>query len=132
MQGVRQDQKEAILPNKNYLAGRRVEYALCKLGRDRGWEAQRSAGSHGKWDCVWFRPTGLGSVETLAVEHLKSAGWLVLYGREEMPKELQTLPIPIYGFYKFTKGVSKRTIWVWTVSDVFGQAVFIQVKRSKA
>jgi hypothetical protein len=40
------------MPNKNYLAGRRMEYARAKAWRDDGWDVMRTAGSHGAFDLV--------------------------------------------------------------------------------
>src|SRR5574342_206127 len=44
--------KEGIMANKNYLAGRRLEYEVIKLLRASGMEATRTAGSHGWVDVV--------------------------------------------------------------------------------
>jgi Holliday junction resolvase len=40
------------MPNANYLAGRRFEYEIVELFKARGYEATRTAGSHGTYDVV--------------------------------------------------------------------------------
>lgn len=40
------------MPNLNYLAGRRFEYARMKFWRERGYSVLRTAGSHGAWDLI--------------------------------------------------------------------------------
>lgn len=40
------------MPNPRYLAGRRAEYAIVKAYRDAGWNAVRTAGSHGLFDVI--------------------------------------------------------------------------------
>lgn len=45
----------AMMPNKNYQAGRRMEYESVKRWRAKGYDANRSAGSHGHWDVVAVR-----------------------------------------------------------------------------
>lgn len=46
------------MPNRNYLAGRRCERAVVKFYREMGWEACRTAGSHGLIDVVAWAPDG--------------------------------------------------------------------------
>lgn len=43
------------MPNKNYQAGRRLEYACIAYWKARGYHAVRTAGSHGLFDVVAFR-----------------------------------------------------------------------------
>ena len=119
--------------NKQYRSGRAVEYQITKLGKEQGWTiSQRFAGSHGRADIMWWKPTGLGSANTLVDEQLKGDGWLPFYEREKFPAEVKDLPVPVYAYQKFCKGVSKRLIFVWVVEDVFSQVALFQVKRSKA
>lgn len=117
------------MPSANYLAGWRVEYQLTKLGREQGWYVARSSGSHGAWDVVWWRQTGMGTAPFLVDDHMKKDGWFPLADHTSMPEELSALNVPVAGYFKFTKGVSKRVIWVWTCGDGFSQAAFFQAKR---
>jgi len=44
------------LPNKKYVKGRALEYEVMKFLRGRGWNALRTAGSHGWADVIaWKR-----------------------------------------------------------------------------
>jgi hypothetical protein len=38
------------MPNRNYQAGRRMEWECQKRWERKGWKTARSAGSHGEWD----------------------------------------------------------------------------------
>jgi Holliday junction resolvase len=40
------------MPNKQYLAGRRLEYSVRNFFKSAGLDVIRSAGSHGAWDIV--------------------------------------------------------------------------------
>jgi len=44
------------MPNKNYQKGRRKEYKYVKLMKDKGFIAQRSAGSHSPFDVIAINP----------------------------------------------------------------------------
>lgn len=44
-----------VMPNSNYLAGRQLEYDLMSSWREKGYNAVRTAGSHGLYDVVAFR-----------------------------------------------------------------------------
>lgn len=44
------------MPNSNYIAGRQFEYAVMQEWRDKGYSVARTAGSHGAYDVVAFRP----------------------------------------------------------------------------
>lgn len=44
------------MPNKNYIKGRRKEYKYVKLLRDKGFIAQRTAGSHSPFDVIGINP----------------------------------------------------------------------------
>lgn len=43
------------MSNRNYLAGRRLEYETIKTKQNEGYEAVRTAGSHGKYDVIAFK-----------------------------------------------------------------------------
>lgn len=43
------------MPNKNYRAGAREEYACMKRWKARGYSVARSSGSHGIWDVCAVR-----------------------------------------------------------------------------
>lgn len=43
------------MPNKNYQAGRRVEYEVIKIMEAKGYKAFRTAGSHGEFDVVAYK-----------------------------------------------------------------------------
>ena len=45
------------MPNSNYIAGRSFEYQIVKLFKDNGYEATRTAGSHGPWDIIALKRT---------------------------------------------------------------------------
>lgn len=40
------------MPNKQYIAGRALEYAVMDYWRKQGYTVVRSAGSHGEWDVM--------------------------------------------------------------------------------
>ena len=44
------------MPNKNYIAGRTLEYQVMDSYRKRGWLVFRSAGSHGPADVIAVEP----------------------------------------------------------------------------
>lgn len=46
------------MPNANYQKGRRFEWAICKHYRELGYDASRTAGSHGKFDVIATRAGG--------------------------------------------------------------------------
>src|SRR5690348_2431534 len=43
------------MPNKNYLAGRRLEYEVMKEFENRGFKVLRTSGSHGEFDVVAYK-----------------------------------------------------------------------------
>jgi Holliday junction resolvase len=43
------------MPNSNYVSGRAFEYERVDAWKQLGYEAQRSAGSHGKYDVIAIR-----------------------------------------------------------------------------
>lgn len=93
------------MPNKNYLAGRAMEYKVMKDLRSKGLEALRTAGSHGVADIVAFHPRSLhdGLVDVLnprEMVDLVLGGWQrlhddkilgdYLYGGAQMSKDEKT------------------------------------------
>ncbi len=59
------------MPNSNYVRGRAFEYQIVKHFRDLGYEAFRTAGSHGKFDVVAVHPDH-GSVEFIQCKVVSS------------------------------------------------------------
>ena len=43
--------------NKNYKQGRDLEYEVTKIFKDKGWVAQRTAGSHSPFDVMLVKYT---------------------------------------------------------------------------
>ena len=73
------------MPNRNYTAGRALEYKVIKDLRSKGLEALRTAGSHGVADIVAFHPKSLseGLVDILSpIEMVNTVleGWQRLHG----------------------------------------------------
>jgi hypothetical protein len=46
------------MPNRNYITGRRFEYKVRDLWKDRGYRAVRTAGSHSPYDVIALRRVG--------------------------------------------------------------------------
>lgn len=111
------------MPNKSYLRGRRLEYALCKLGRDHGWKVARTAGSHGDFDVIWTRRNTecCGSVLE-GLEQIRNDGWLPEPDSRKVPEQFT------YGFFRFTRGLNKHWIWVEPVDGSLRQVVLVQCK----
>lgn len=114
------------MPNNSYLRGRRLEYALCKLGRDHGWSVIRASGSHGFADVIWHRETDRSDkvcgTFMEGLELLRTNGWFA-------EPHIAKAPDPfLYGFYRYTKGTNKHWIWVLPVDDGMNQVLFIQAK----
>ena len=73
------------MPNRNYTAGRALEYKVIKDLRSKGLEGLRTAGSHGVADIVAFHPKSLseGLVDILPpIEMVNTVleGWQRLHG----------------------------------------------------
>lgn len=110
------------MSNPSYLRGRRLEYELCKLGRENGWSVIRASGSHGFADVVWFRMNGLGTVIE-GLELIRANKW------HAEPDNSKVVDPFLYGFYRFTgRGMNKHWIWVLPIADGYGQTLFIQAK----
>lgn len=112
------------MPNTNYTRGRRVEYELCKLGKQHGWMVARTAGSHGWYDVSWTRPCGVGSVNEFH-DHVKGAAWFPSPTAQDAPG------LFLYEYFRFTRGIHKRKIWCLPIADGYCQTVFFQVKLRK-
>jgi hypothetical protein len=111
------------VPNPAYLRGVRLERELVNLGRQHGWIAYRSAGSHSCIDVTWVREKDkLPGTAMEGVELIRTSGWFA---------EPKTTMIPdpfLYGFYRYTKGLNKHFIWVRASDDGMTHAIFIQCK----
>lgn len=59
------------MPNKNYAAGRRYEYACKKKLEAEGWTVLRTAGSHGDADLVGYRVSMGGGTYLVGSERLQ-------------------------------------------------------------
>jgi Restriction endonuclease len=82
------------MPNKNYLKGRRFEYAIMKSFREDGYDVSRTAGSHGKFDIIAISP-GNGCIELIQCKVVKrdaTASRLIEKFRESPPFPPRTLP----------------------------------------
>ncbi len=112
------------MPNSKYQRGVRLERYFVNLGKQHGWMASRSAGSHGPWDVVWFRESGLGTINE-ALEQIRGEGWFP-------QQDLSVVPDPfLYGFFRYTRGLNKQYIWCLPVGDGYGQVLLIQVKTKQ-
>ena len=56
------------MPNKNYLAGRRLEYKAKKELEEKGWKVIRASGSHGEFDLVAYRKNSGGGTTVLLLQ----------------------------------------------------------------
>jgi len=108
------------MPNKNYLAGRRMEHALIKELRGKGLEAMRTAGSHGVADVIAYQP-GLISFTGMTAHDMVEK---VLEGWMRLP-ECKVLGDYLYAGQRLTDKIEYDI----HVSPVL--AVFIQCKRRK-
>jgi Holliday junction resolvase len=70
-----------------YKRGRAKEWAVCKELRARGWQAVRSAGSHGLWDVSCLTP--LGNAVYIQVWYTKTAG----YAKDENAEKFRKLKV---------------------------------------
>ena len=82
----------------NYKRGAQKEYDICDILRQAGYNAQRSAGSHGVWDVCAIGPTGIRFIQ---VKRSKKE-WKADY--ESAKHELEQMP-------RFAN-VSYE-VWVW-------------------
>ena len=113
------------MPNRNYTAGRALEYKVIKDLRSKGLEGLRTAGSHGVADIVAFHPKSLsdGLVDILTPKEMVD---LVLDGWQRLHDD-KTLGDFLYGGMQVApNGKHEYTIHVSPVL-----CVLIQAKRRK-
>ena len=113
------------MPNRNYTAGRALEYRVIKDLRSKGLEGLRTAGSHGVADIVAFHPKSLsdGLVDILTpIEMVNTVleGWQRLHGDKVLGDFL-------YGGMQVSKDA--KTELTIHCSPVL--SILIQVKRRK-
>ena len=113
------------MPNKNYLAGRAMEYRVIKDLRSKGLEALRTAGSHGVADIVAFHPRSLtdGLVDVLNPKEMVE---MVLEGWQRLHDD-KILGEYLYGGLQVSK--DEKTELTIHCSPIL--SVLIQVKRRK-
>lgn len=113
------------MPNKNYLAGRAMEYRVMKDLRSKGLEALRTAGSHGVADIVAFHPRSLhdGLVDVLNPREMVD---LVLGGWQRLHDD-KILGDYLYGGVQVSK--DEKTELTIHCSPVL--SVLIQCKRRR-
>ena len=108
------------MPNKNYLAGRRMEWGLVKEMEVKGLKAMRTAGSHGEADIVVYQP-GLVTFGGLTARELVEK---VLEGWMRLPES------KVIGDYLYARQrLTNKVEYDIHVSPVL--SVFIQCKRRK-
>ncbi len=69
--------------NKNYVSGRRFEYAIKKELEQRGWIAIRSAGSHSPFDIIAIKGN---KILLLQLKHYKNGIMPLTEYKKEMTK----------------------------------------------
>ena len=84
----------------NYRRGTATEYKCVEALEAAGYEAQRSAGSHGAWDVCAVGPCGVRLVQVKRVK--RGGSWRGEYQRAV--EQMQGLPV--------LPGVSYE-VWVW-------------------
>lgn len=74
------------MPNNSYLRGRKLEWDIQKLFKDKGYSAMRTSGSHGFADVIITRKVGdaldLMRPITMAEVDEVLAGWLPVHNRK--------------------------------------------------
>jgi hypothetical protein len=109
------------MPNNSYLRGRRLEWLFCKMGKDHGWQTSRTAGSHGFFDVVWWRPAGKGTVME-GIEQIHNEGWVP-------EPHLNNVPDPwMYSYFRYTRGLNKQWIYALPIADGYSQCILFQMK----
>lgn len=96
--------------NKNYVAGRRLEYEVMQAWREKGYSVARTAGSHGAYDVIAFdpnRPVELIQVKRVT-ERSRAKRLLERFKRDTPPSKWfhQVIAIKIKG---------SRTVLSYTV-----------------
>ena len=113
------------MPNRNYTAGRALEYKVIKDLRSKGLEGLRTAGSHGVADIVAYHPRSLtdGLVDILRPQEMVQ---LVLDGWQRLHDD-KILGDFLYGGLQVSKSAKhEHSIYVSPVLTCL-----IQVKRRK-
>ena len=113
------------MPNRNYTAGRALEYRVIKDLRSKGLEGLRTAGSHGEADIVAYHPKSLtdGLVDILRPHEMVQ---LVLEGWQRLHDD-KVLGDFLYGGMQVApNGKHEYTIHVSPVL-----CALIQAKRRK-
>jgi len=77
--------KGFALPNANYLAGRRFEYAVMAALRQNAYKVLRTAGSHGEFDIIAYKPNSTVFVQCKVVESEASRDRLARAWRSAPP-----------------------------------------------
>ena len=113
------------MPNRNYTAGRALEYKVIKDLRSKGLEGLRTAGSHGVADIVAFHPRSLhdGLVDVLNPKEMVE---MVLEGWQRLHDD-KILGEYLYGGLQVSK--DEKTELTIHCSPIL--SVLIQVKRRK-
>ena len=113
------------MPNRNYTAGRALEYKVIKDLRSKGLEGLRTAGSHGVADIVAFHPKSLsdGLVDILTPKEMVE---VVLEGWQRLPAD-KVLGDFLYGGLQVAP--SAKHEYTIHISPVL--CVLIQAKRRK-
>lgn len=112
------------MPNNSYLRGRKLEWEIQKLFKDRGYSAMRTSGSHGFADVIitrkagdaldLMRPITMGEVDEVL------AGWLPVHD----PKQI--LDPFLYGKIKRLRSGGTQTIHLTPAT-----VVLMQMKTTK-
>ena len=113
------------MPNRNYTAGRALEYKVIKDLRSKGLEGLRTAGSHGVADIVAYHPKSLtdGLVDILRPHEMVQ---LVLEGWQRLHDD-KVLGDFLYGGMQVAKGEQHE----YTIHCRPVLSVMIQCKRRK-
>ena len=113
------------MPNRNYTAGRALEYKVIKDLRSKGLEGLRTAGSHGVADIVAFHPKSLsdGLVDILKPMEMVE---VVLEGWQRLHDD-KILGDFLYGGLQVAKGEQHE----YTIHCSPVLSVLIQCKRRK-
>ena len=113
------------MPNRNYTAGRALEYKVIKDLRSKGLEGLRTAGSHGVADIVAYHPKSLsdGLVDILKPMEMVE---VVLEGWQRLHDD-KILGDFLYGGLQVAKGEQHE----YTIHCSPVLSVLIQCKRRK-
>ena len=111
------------MPNSHYLRGVRLERELVNLGREHGWIAYRSAGSHSCIDVTWLRAKDkLPGTAMEGLELVRTSGFFAA-------PDLGQVPDPFYySFYRYTRGLNKHWFHVLVIDDSLHHVLMFQCK----